>query len=127
MFSAESITCERCHGSSERHLRDPRAATIVNPAKLEPGARDSICEQCHLLGVGRVLNPGKKFGDFQPGQRLEDVFTTYRYVSPQGADAEKFKVISHVEQLARSTCARRATGACGAEPATIRTISRLNP
>jgi len=110
VFSSESITCERCHGSSERHLRDPRAATIVNPAKLEPGARDSICEQCHLLGVGRVLNPGKKFGDFQPGQRLEDVFTTYRYVSPQGADAEKFKVISHVEQLARSTCARQSNG-----------------
>jgi photosynthetic reaction center cytochrome c subunit len=109
-FSAEAITCERCHGSAEKHLSDPRAGTIINPAKLEPAARQSICEQCHLLGVGRVLNPGKKFSDFRPGQRLEDVFTTYRNVLPPGADAEKFKVISHVEQLARSTCARQSNG-----------------
>jgi photosynthetic reaction center cytochrome c subunit len=109
-FSAEAITCERCHGSAEKHLSDPRAGTIINPAKLEPAARDSICEQCHLLGVGRVLNPGKKFGDFRPGQSLEDVFTTYRNVAPPGAGAEKFKVISHVEQLARSICARKSDG-----------------
>src|ERR1700722_597544 len=109
-FSAEAITCERCHGSAEKHLSDPRAGTIINPAKLEHAARDSICEQCHLLGVGRVLNPGKKFTDFRAGQTLEDVFTTYRNVSPPGTDTEKFKVISHVEQLARSTCARRSSG-----------------
>ncbi len=109
-FSAEAITCERCHGSAEKHLADPRAGTIINPAKLAPAARDSICEQCHLLGVGRVLNPGKKFGDFRPGQALEDVFTTYVNVSPPGAVADKFKVISHVEQLARSTCARKSNG-----------------
>lgn len=104
-FDGEAITCERCHGSAEKHLSDPRAGTIVNPAKLEPAARDSICEQCHLLGVGRVLNPGMKFSDFRPGEPLEDVFTTYRNVSPTG---EKFKVISHVEQLARSSCARKS-------------------
>ncbi len=109
-FSAEAITCERCHGSAEKHLSDPRAGTIINPAKLEPAARDSVCEQCHLLGVGRVLNPGKNFSDFRPGQRLEDVFTTYRNAAPPGADSEKFKVISHVEQLARSTCARKSNG-----------------
>jgi photosynthetic reaction center cytochrome c subunit len=110
VFSAESITCERCHGSAEKHLSDPRAATIINPAKLKAAARDSICEQCHLLGVGRVLNPGKKFSDFRPGQPLEDIFTTYVNVSPPDADAGKFKVISHVEQLARSTCARESKG-----------------
>ncbi len=109
-FSAEAITCERCHGSAEKHLSDPRAGTIINPAKLDPAARDSICEQCHLLGVGRVLNPGRNFSDFRPGQRLEDVFTTYHNLSPPGADAEKFKVISQVEQLARSTCARMSNG-----------------
>jgi photosynthetic reaction center cytochrome c subunit len=109
-FSAEAITCERCHGSAEKHLNDPRAGTIINPARLERAARDSICEQCHLLGVGRVLNPGKKFGDFRPGQPLEDIFTTYCNVSPPGAGDVKFKVISHVEQLARSTCARKSNG-----------------
>jgi photosynthetic reaction center cytochrome c subunit len=108
--SAEAITCERCHGSAQKHLSDPRAGTIVNPRKLERAARDSICEQCHLLGVGRVLNPGKKFSDFRPGQPLEDTFTTYVNALPPDADAGKFKVISHVEQLARSTCARKSNG-----------------
>ncbi|HZQ19126.1 MAG TPA: c-type cytochrome [Terriglobales bacterium] len=109
-FSAETITCERCHGPVEKHLADPRKGTIINPAKLEPVARDSICEQCHLLGVGRVLNPGKKFSDFVPGEPLEDVFTTYHLVLPPGSDSGKFKVISQVEQLARSTCSRMSAG-----------------
>lgn len=109
-FSAEAITCERCHGSAEKHLSDPRAGTIINPAKLESAARDSICEQCHLLGMGRVLNPGKKLGDFRPGETLEEVFTTYVNVSRPAEGNVKFKVISHVEQLARSTCARKSNG-----------------
>jgi photosynthetic reaction center cytochrome c subunit len=114
-FSAEAITCERCHGSAEKHLNDPWAGTIINPAKLDRAARDSICEQCHLLGVARVLNPGRTFADFRPGRPLEDVFTTYHNALPPGSGDEKLKVISHVEQLARSTCARKSDGAlwCG--------------
>ncbi len=52
----------------------------------------------------------KKIEDFRPGQPLEDIFTTYVNVSPPGKDAGKFKVISHVEQLARSTCVRKSNG-----------------
>ncbi|MGA7753218.1 MAG: c-type cytochrome, partial [Candidatus Sulfotelmatobacter sp.] len=110
VFPAEAISCERCHGPTEKHLADPRAGTIVNPAKLEPGARDSICEQCHLMGVTRVLNPGREFRDFQPGQRLESTFTTYHDVLPANVAPGTFKVISHVEQLALSTCARSSQG-----------------
>jgi photosynthetic reaction center cytochrome c subunit len=110
IFTAESITCERCHGPAERHLADPRAGTIVNPARLEPAARDSVCEQCHLFGAARVPNPGKKLSDFLPGQKLEDTFTIYRNAVPPGAPAGAFKVISHVEQLALSACARNSGG-----------------
>ncbi|MGB9465780.1 MAG: multiheme c-type cytochrome, partial [Candidatus Acidiferrum sp.] len=110
VFTAEAITCERCHGPAEKHLTDPRADTIINPAKLEPSARDSICEQCHLFGAARVTNPGKKFSDFVPGQRLEDTFTVYRDAVPAGSPAGAFKVISHVEQLALSACARKSGG-----------------
>jgi photosynthetic reaction center cytochrome c subunit len=110
IFPAEAITCERCHGPAERHLADPRAGTIVNPAKLEPAARDSVCEQCHLFGAARVPNPGKKLSDFMPGQRLEDTFTIYRNAVPPGAPAGALKVISHVEQLALSACARNSGG-----------------
>jgi photosynthetic reaction center cytochrome c subunit len=110
VFPDEGITCERCHGPAGKHIADPRAGTIVNPAKLEPGARDSICEQCHLMGVARVPNPGKEFRDFQPGQRLEGTFTTYHDVLPPGTPPGTFKVISHVEQLAMSACARNSQG-----------------
>ncbi|MGA8271018.1 MAG: c-type cytochrome [Candidatus Sulfotelmatobacter sp.] len=110
VFPDEAITCERCHGPSEKHLAEPRAGTIVNPAKLELGARDSVCEQCHLLGAARVPNPGREFRDFQPGQRLESTFTTYRDALPPDSPPEAFKVISHVEQLAMSVCARSSQG-----------------
>ena len=109
-FAAESITCERCHGPVEKHLANPRAGTIVNPAKLEPARRDSVCEQCHLFGVARVPNPGKSFGDFVAGQRLEDTFTVYHNAVPPGSAPGAFKVISHVEQLALSVCARNSNG-----------------
>jgi Cytochrome c554 and c-prime len=72
-FDGEAISCERCHGSAEKHLSDPRAGTIVNPAKLEPAARDSICEQCHLLGVGRVRPAGRGAAD---GRRYRGVART---------------------------------------------------
>jgi len=110
IFLADAITCERCHGSAEKHLSNPTAGTIINPAKLEPGARDSICEQCHLSGVIRVLNPGKTFTDFRPGERLEDTLITYCDALPAGTEAGNFKVISHVEQLAKSMCARMSKG-----------------
>ncbi len=110
VFAADGITCERCHGPAEKHLADPRAGTIVNPAKLEPIARNSVCEQCHLFGAARVLNPGKDFRDFVPGERLEDIYTTYHDAVPPGSPAGAFKVISHVEQLALSACARNSGG-----------------
>jgi Tfp pilus assembly protein PilF len=63
-----------------------------------------------LFGVARVPNPGKKLSDFIPGQPLEDTFTIYRNVMPEGSSAGDFKVISHVEQLALSACARNSGG-----------------
>jgi len=105
VFAEEAISCERCHGASGEHLRRPAPGSIVNPAKLAPAVRDSVCEQCHLSGVTRILNPGRNFADFRPGQRLEDVFTVYTR-----AGAGAFKVISHAEQLAMSACARNSQG-----------------
>jgi hypothetical protein len=106
VFLEDAISCERCHGPAQEHLKHPAPGSIVNPGKLAPAARDSICEQCHLVGVTqRILNPGKDFGDFHPGQRLEDVFTVYTR-----AGAQAFKVISHVEQLALSACGRGSQG-----------------
>jgi hypothetical protein len=113
-FSHLAIGCSRCHGPVAAHLADPGPSSIVNPASLDPASRDSVCEQCHLKGVARVLNPGKQFTDFVAGQPLEKTFTTYIYSTASG-EQPPFKVISHSEQLALSRC-KRVTGSgmwCG--------------
>jgi hypothetical protein len=106
VFLEDAISCERCHGPAAEHLKRPVPGSIVNPRKLAQAARDSICEQCHLVGATqRILNPGRDFGDFRPGRELEDVFTVYTRAGARG-----FRVISHVEQLALSACARGSRG-----------------
>lgn len=113
-FSHLAISCGRCHGPEGDHLARPSPSNIVNPASLDPASRDSVCEQCHLKGVARILNPGKQFTDFVAGQPLEQTFTTYRYSMPAG-EQPPFKVISHSEELALSRC-KRASGSgmwCG--------------
>ena len=100
------ISCDRCHGPVDAHLRNPSRANIVNPARLAPAARDSVCEQCHLSGDVRVTNPGRQVSDYQPGEATEDVFATYVFNHPQSQSENSIKVISHSEQLRKSVCAR---------------------
>ena len=110
-FESEGISCERCHGPVEAHLRNPAPGSIVNPAKLPDRARDSVCEQCHLSGESRIANPGMKVSDFHPGQNLADVLSVYVYDG--SLDASKpipFKVISQSQELALSRCARESKG-----------------
>ncbi len=106
-FAGMSIQCDRCHGPAGAHLRKPVPGSIINPAKVAPAARDSICEQCHLAGQIRIPNPGKAIADFRPGERVEDVFTVYVTGHSSGKD---IKVVSHSEQLALSACARNSGG-----------------
>ena len=106
-FAAEAITCERCHGPGEAHAKDPVAGSIVNPAKLQGAARDSICEQCHLTGEVRIPNPGQSIAAFQPGQSLESAYAVYVAGEKKG---RTLKVVGHAEQLARSACARNSGG-----------------
>jgi hypothetical protein len=100
-----AITCARCHGPGEAHVRDARRGNIVNPVKLGPAQRDSVCEQCHLSGAARIPLPGKTFEAFRPGMALEEVFSVYLPVT-----AGQFKVVSHAEQLALSRCATASEG-----------------
>ena len=106
-FLQKSISCERCHGSAESHLKNPIPGSIVNPARLARAVRDSICEQCHLRGEIRIPNPGQTIGDFRPGQSIEHVYTIY---VANRAENGTVKVISHSEQLALSACARQSGG-----------------
>ena len=115
-FSEEAISCDRCHGDSSAHLKQPGRRNIVNPRRLPARSRDSVCEQCHLSGEVRILNPGRQFGDFQPGQELEDVFSVYvRDHGGKPPSDSSIKVIGHSEQLALSACAKNSSGSlwCG--------------
>ena len=110
-FEAEAITCQRCHGPVEAHLRNPAPGSIVNPANLPPRARASVCEQCHLVGDERVPNPGKELADFQPGEDLEDVYSVYVATdSHDPSESAALRVVSQVQQLALSRCARESGG-----------------
>ncbi len=101
-----AIACDRCHGSSDAHVQHPSAKNILNPAKLNGPERDSICEQCHLEGDTRVLNPGKTLSDYRPGQRLEDTLVTYL----SRKQAQSRPAVSQEEELAESQCARASGG-----------------
>ncbi len=78
----------------------------MNPSKLGQRARNSICEQCHLEGETRLLNPGKTWQDFHPGDELERTAVTY-LLSQNG---QEVRAVSQVEQLALSKCARGSGG-----------------
>jgi hypothetical protein len=100
-----AITCERCHGPAAEHIRRPSAKNIVNPAKLSGAARDSVCEQCHLEGETRILNPGKTLQDFQVGESLERTAVVYQLKTGEGGRA-----VTQAEELAESKCGRSSGG-----------------
>jgi len=110
-LAAAGITCDRCHGPSEAHLKNPVPGSIINPANLPERARNSVCEQCHLAGEERVSNPGKQVADFLPGEKLEDIYSVYvRADSLDPTRPGAFKVVSQAQQLALSMCARKSQG-----------------
>jgi hypothetical protein len=106
------VTCERCHGDGAAHAAAPRRTNIINPRRLPPLLRDSVCEQCHLSGEVRLLLPGKALDDFKPGQALSDSVAVYIAAgAPRG-----IRVNSHAEALSRSRCRQSSPelwcGAC---------------
>jgi Tetratricopeptide repeat/Cytochrome c554 and c-prime len=107
-FEEGGVACERCHGPGEAHIRKMReggvasGSAILNPAKLDPDRRDSVCAQCHLAGEVRVMRPGRDWQSFQPGQLLSDSMTVFVRANASAG----MKVTSHVENLAQSACKR---------------------
>ena len=106
-FQEGGISCERCHGPGDAHVSSMRAKGprtigpgILNPARLAPALRDSICSQCHLSGDVVVEKAGKEHQPFVPGNDLRD----YRAVFARVSEVSQTKVTSHVENLAQSKC-----------------------
>ncbi len=100
------IGCDRCHGPGDEHAARPSEKNIINPSKLSNRARNSVCEQCHLEGETRLLNPGKSWQDFHPGDELERTAVTYLLTQ----NHQEVKAVGQVEQLALSKCVRASGG-----------------
>jgi len=102
-FQHGGITCERCHGLSEGH--GTGKGNVVNPAKLPPDRRDSICMECHFEGTVAIDQPGKHLYEFQPGERLSDYIHYFLFKDDQ---TEKAGALSQFEALSLSMCKRKS-------------------
>jgi hypothetical protein len=102
-FREDGISCERCHGSGEEHVRG--RGRMTNPARLAPDRRDSVCAQCHLAGETQVPMRAQSGYTFRVGDRFADHVVTFVW---SGGSVD-MKVTSHFERLAQSAC-KRASG-----------------
>jgi Tetratricopeptide repeat len=110
-FPILTISCERCHGPAEIHVRErlagaplsgPVDTSIVNPAKLQGELRTEVCKQCHLSGDARILKPDKTYADFRPGTPINDAVSILSV--PPELKTGTFLAIGHVEQMELSRC-----------------------
>jgi hypothetical protein len=103
-FREGGVACERCHGPGEAHIARMKGhgaeGGIVNPSKLAPERRDSVCAQCHLSGEVRVMRPGASWDSYRAGDRLADSATVF----VRAAATPGMRVTSHFEKLAQSAC-----------------------
>jgi predicted CXXCH cytochrome family protein len=113
-FRGHAVGCERCHGPGELHVDHPSAAgeadlTIVNPGKLAPVLRDSVCQQCHLLSMGRVIRAGRELFDYRPGLPLRRFLAVFQKTEAAG----DFRALRHEEQMRVSRCSTASAGRLG--------------
>lgn len=124
-FHELAIGCERCHGPGREHIEWHRsinpAATpsipashdpIVNPAKLTPHLRESVCNQCHISGSARIVRHGLGEFDFRPGRDLDD-FWTILHAGSEVAEDGTTKAVNHVQQMQESACFKNSDGRLG--------------
>ncbi len=104
-FLHGGITCEQCHGDSAAHVASRGKQLILNPTKLEPAARDSVCINCHLEGDTSVEHKGHSVLDYRVGERITDEVTYFVLWGGNSTD----RSVSEVEELNDSRC-KRASG-----------------
>ncbi len=102
LFTQNGVGCERCHGPGSAHLK---GAPMINPVKLAPERRDSICMQCHLEGSVAIERAGRHVYDFRPGDLLEDYVRHYVLTSDKSSG---LGANSQFEALAQSLCKKKS-------------------
>ena len=112
-FSHVSIDCENCHGPGSVHVAamdqgeevKGRDDTIVNPARLTRDLSDDICMSCHEIGDARVLEPGRTYQDFRPGQPLSQTVAIFN-VAPSRQNPPDMDHLEHYSSMILSKCYR---------------------
>jgi hypothetical protein len=102
LFTQDGVGCERCHGPGAAHIK---GAAIVNPVKLTPDRRDSVCMQCHLEASVAIERAGRHASDFRPGDVLDDYLRHYVLSTSQSSG---LSANSQFEALAQSTCKKKS-------------------
>ena len=111
-FLQGGVSCERCHGPGKNHVARMTARSktepgeIVNPAKLDPARRDSVCAQCHLTGAARVATARSKSQSYRPGDLLSLYLAVFVW---SNAGSSELTATSHYEKLRQSAC-KKASG-----------------
>lgn len=105
-FRAGGVICAACHGDPAQHLAQQGRGPIVNPAKLAPAKRDSVCLQCHLEGDAAIYRAGESLAAYRPGDDLAR-YVVY-FVNASRAEGGG-RATSQYEALLRSAC-KRASG-----------------
>ena len=114
-FRELAIGCENCHGPGQQHVREMTTGkgkavrtgrrSIVNPDRLPPALADNICMFCHQTGDVRVLKPNKSYGDFHPGEPLDDTLSIF-LVPPKRESPPASDHLEHYYSMILSKCYR---------------------
>jgi len=111
----EGTGCQRCHGPGASHVSVARSGgsdsevrgAIVNPAKLSPPLRDSVCAQCHLQPAVAMIGPRRfERGDysFRPGELLDDYIVHVDIDETNLHPDQRFEINHHFYRLSQSKC-----------------------
>lgn len=100
-FEQGGVGCSACHGDATEHLASAGRGAIVNPGKLTPAKRDSVCLQCHLEGDAVVYRPGHLLAKFVAGEDLAD--SAVYFVKESSRDRGQ-RAASQYEALLKSAC-----------------------
>ena len=111
----EGTGCQRCHGPGADHVQMAMSgesnaavrAAIVNPARLAPPLRDSVCFQCHLQPAVAMIGV-RRFdrGDysFRPGEALGNYMLHVDIDEPGRPREQRFEINHHAYRLRQSLC-----------------------
>ena len=108
-FRELAIGCENCHGPGGQHVMAASPETIVNPAKLTSWRADNVCLPCHQTGDARVLRAGKDYGDFRPGDDLDDTLSIFMVPFDPNSPPQD-DLLEHYLSMRLSKCYRQSGG-----------------